>query len=171
MKNPLSILILLFKCVRPSKIDEMKAVSDPFWLGKGYEALTFFGFIVTHSEQEAEYFNQHDDELKNHEMIHLRQAQDNGDSWWLFYLRYGYYWLRGLLTFGTMRRAGYLLNPFEMEAYFHMHDLEYAEKCRGGAREWRQYARLDYRKRAMLFEQWRNGERTATGNSTKGAKK
>lgn len=158
MNNPLSILRLMVKAVRPSRTGEMKAVSDAFWLRRGYEALTFFGFIVTHTRGEADYINSHYDELKNHEMIHLRQAQATGDSWLRFYIRYGWYWLRGLRWRRQMKGASYWLNPFELEAYRHMHDLSYPDRCAdGGAQEWRQYAKMTYEERRKVYE-----ERTGT---------
>ena len=41
-----------------------------------------------------------------------------------------------------MRNAAYYLNPFEIEAYKHMYDPNYVEKCRQGANEWRTYAKM-----------------------------
>ena len=57
VNNPLSIFRLLFKAVKPSRTVDMAAVCDAFWLRRGYDALTFFGFILTHSRQEADHFN------------------------------------------------------------------------------------------------------------------
>ena len=50
-------------------------------------------------------------------MIHLYQARACHDSWLLFYLRYGWYWLMALRYRRHLENAGYRLNPFEMEAY------------------------------------------------------
>ena len=159
MNNPLNIVRLMVKAVRPSRTGEMKAVCDAFWLRRGYEALTFFGFILTHSREEANHFNSHYDQLKNHEMIHLRQAQATGDSWLRFYLRYGWYWLRGLWWNRRMKNAAYLLNPFELEAYRHDYDLGYVERCsESGAQEWRQFAKMTYDERIAVYEKWRSGE-------------
>ena len=154
MNNPLHIIRLLLKAVRPSRCSDMPAVSDAFWLHRNYEALTFFGFIITHSRQEAERFNSRYDALKNHEMIHLRQARDCHDSWLCFYLRYSWYWLRALPMNRKMKGAAYLLNPFELEAYRHMHDLGYADRCIDGASEWRQYVRMNYEERKKIYEKW-----------------
>ena len=134
MNNPFSLLRLLTKAVRPSRTANMTAVSDAFWLRRGYDALTFFGFIVTHSRQEADHINSHYDELKNHEMIHLRQAQATGDSWIRFYLLYIWYCLRAL----PMNR--------------HMNDLGYADRCKEGAQEWRRYVKMGYRERRAVYD-------------------
>ena len=147
VKNMLSIIRLSFKAVRPSRIADMPAVSNALLLRRNYEALTFFGFILTHTQQEADHFNSHYDELKNHEMIHLRQARDTGDSWLCFYLLYFWYWLKGLRWNRRLKNAAYWMNPFEMEAYHHDHDLGYAERCSEGAKEWRKYAKMTFEER------------------------
>jgi hypothetical protein len=74
------ILRFVWKARRPSTVHDMPAVVDTFWLKTGYEALTFFGTIITHSQQAADHMNSQFDELKNHEMIHLKQAQSAWDK-------------------------------------------------------------------------------------------
>lgn len=156
MSNPFSIIRLLMKSRRPSRIVEMKAVVDAFWLKKGYEALTFFGTIVTSTTREADRMNSHYDALKNHEMIHLRQAQSCHDSWLLFYVRYLWYWLCGLTYIHKQKNAGYVLNPFEMEAYEHMYDLHYLDDKPNGTTIWKEYASmpLSQRKHIHLHSKW-----------------
>ncbi len=136
------ILRFIWKARRPSTVHDMPAVVDAFWLKRGYEALTFFGTILTHSQQDADRMNSRLDELKNHEMIHLKQAQATGDSWWRFYWLYLKFWLQGWRARKRYKNAGYRLNPFEMEAYEHMHDLSYVEQCKDGAWEWQRFARM-----------------------------
>ena len=89
--------------------------------------------------------------LKNHEMIHLRQAQSCGDSWLRFYLLYIWYWLTGLRMNRKMKHAAYLLNPFEMEAYARMDDLDY---LKGPATEWRKYAKMKLKDRLKLYQKY-----------------
>ena len=89
--------------------------------------------------------------MKNHEMIHLRQAQSCGDSWLRFYLLYIWYWLKGLRMNRKMKHAAYLLNPFEMEAYARMHDLDY---LKGPATEWRRYAKMKLKDRLKLYQKY-----------------
>lgn len=134
------ILRFVWKARKPSTVHDMPAVVDTFWLKSGYEALTFFGTILTHSQQEADHMNRRFDELKNHEMIHLKQAITTGDSWWRFYRLYLKFWLQGWRARKRHKNAGYWLNPFEMEAYEHMNDLGYLEQCRNGATEWQRFA-------------------------------
>lgn len=142
----------MWRAVRPSRVDDMPAVVNTFWLPKGYEGLTFFGTILTPSKEDADQINASNNIIKNHEMIHLRQAQSCHDSWLCFYLLYIWYWLKGLRMRKRMRNAAYLLNPFEMEAYRRMYDLDYLKRCEGGAQEWREFAKMSLEKRLRLYQ-------------------
>ena len=146
----LRVIPIMWRAVRPSKISDMPAVVNTFWLRKGYEGLTFFGHILAPTQELADRFNGSSDRaLKNHEMIHLRQAQSCGDSWIRFYLLYIWYWLKGLRMNRKMKHAAYLLNPFEMEAYARMDDLDY---LKGPATEWRKYAKMKLKDRLKLYK-------------------
>ena len=155
MKNPLKILTYFWRSRRPSMIRNMVAVHDNFWLRKGYDAMTFFGTIITATEEEAARMNSKGNSLKNHEMIHLRQAQSLHDSWLLFYLYYGWYSLMALPQNRKMKNASYLLNPFEIEAYSHDDDLNYLKDH--DATEWRRWARMTPEERRIRFY----GEKTS----------
>ena len=147
----LRVIPIMWRAVRPSKVADMPAVVNTFWLRKGYEGLTFFGQILTPTQELADRFNAGLDEMKNHEMIHLRQAQSCGDSWLRFYLLYIWYWLKGLRMNRKMKHAAYLLNPFEMEAYARMHNLDY---LKGPATEWRRYAKMKLKDRLKLYQKY-----------------
>jgi hypothetical protein len=148
----LRVIPIMWRAVRPSKITDMPAVVNTFWLRKGYEGLTFFGHILAPTQELADRFNGSADRaLKNHEMIHLRQAQSCGDSWLRFYLLYIWYWLKGLRMNRKMKHAAYLLNPFEMEAYARMNDLDY---LKGPATEWRKYAKMKLKDRLKLYQKY-----------------
>ena len=153
----LQVIPIMWRAVRPSRIDDMPAQMNSFWLPRGYEGLTFFGKILTPTQQEADRYNRGYSSLKNHEMIHLRQAQSCGDSWLRFYLLYIWYWLRiswfgGRAVRRQLRNAAYLLNPFELEAYGRMYDLDYLQRCKGGAEEWRRYAKMSVKERLRLYQ-------------------
>lgn len=152
MANPLIVIPLMLRAARPSRLEDMSAVSCPFWIRKGYAALTFFGHIITGSTEEARHFDQHFDALKNHEMIHLHQARSTHDSWLCFYWKYGIFWLKGQRYRRHLKNAGYWLNPFELEAYAHMHDLSYLEQLQGkGACGWKEYARMTLKERLQVY--------------------
>lgn len=165
----LQVIPIMWRAVRPSKVADMPAVVNTFWLPRGYEGLTFFGHILTPTQALADRFNAVYSPLKHHEMIHLRQAQSCGDSWLRFYLLYIWYWLKDSL--GTVlsefkaklrknrpqrvpmpKHAAYLLNPFELEAYGRMYDPDYLERCEGGAQEWRTFARMSLSQRLHYYQ-------------------
>ena len=142
---------MMLRATRPSRLDDMKAIAKPRWIRKGYDGLTFFGTIITHTQQEAEAFNARLGSFKNHEMIHLYQARACHDSWLLFYLRYGWYWLRANRYHKHLKNAGYLLNPFELEAYGRMYDLHYLDDKKSGTNEWRRYAQMSLEERLKIY--------------------
>lgn len=143
-----SLLRLVWQARRPSLVQDMPALPGGFWMRRGYTAMTFFGTIITQNAKEAETINTRLTALKNHEMIHLRQAQSVGDSWWRFYRLYLRYWWQGWRQRRHYPNAAYRLNPFEMEAYEHMHNLDYLNQCRDGATGWKRYARMTVEERA-----------------------
>ena len=164
--HPFGIVPILLRVRRPSRHTDMRAVADAFWLKKGYEALTFFGVILTHSAEEADHINSSGATsgkpsqwavLKNHEMIHLRQAQACGNSWLRFYWHYLVYWLQGFRVRQQLKNAGYWLNPFEMEAYEHMYDPNYLADAAssGGTTGWQHYARLSPSERLAVYRRER----------------
>ena len=151
MANLFSIIPIIFRAHRPSKTGDMLAVNIPFWIRKGYEGMTFFGTIITHSKEEAEHFNNCLDAMKNHEMIHLYQARATHDSWICFYWKYLVYWLKACRYRKHLRNAGYLLNPFELEAYGHMYDLHYLDEKENGTTEWHRYAAMSLEERLHVY--------------------
>ena len=154
MNSPWSVIPLMLRAARPSRISDMPAVAMPFWMRRGYDGLTFFGHIFTHTQQEAEAFNRRFDAMKNHEMIHLYQARSTHDSWLCFYWKYFVFWLKASRYRRRLPNAGYLLNPFEMEAYAKMYDLNYLQPG-GTATGWQYYAALSLEERYRLFKKSR----------------
>ena len=146
----MNILMMMFRSMRPSRISDMPAIAKPRWIKRGYEGMTFFGHIITHNPQAAEAFS-HFGCLKNHEMIHLYQARNTHDSWCCFYWKYFVFWLKASQYRKQLHNAGYLLNPFEMEAYAHMYDLNYL-KPDGQATGWKQFAAMSLKERLQCYQ-------------------
>ena len=141
----------------------MHAVAIPWLIRKGYDGMTFFGRIITHTREDAKQFNSRFDAMKNHEMIHLYQARTTHDSWLCFYWLYFVYWFKALFyrrhlkeagypTTYRLKNAAYRLNPFELEAYAHMHELDYLERHPDGCNEWKTYARMSLAERMKLIK-------------------
>ena len=161
----MNILSMMIRAARPSRIKDMRAVAKPFWIPKGYDGLTFFGYIITHNLQDAEAFNRSFNAIKNHEMIHLYQARSTHNSWICFYWKYFVFWLKASLGALTLRlksrgkqrvtlprNAGYVLNPFEIEAYRYMYDLHYLDDKENGTNEWRRYAKMPLKERQLYYK-------------------
>ena len=70
----LALLRLMWHAHRPSAIADMPAVKNASWLRHGYQAMTFFGVIVTASQADAERMNAGMTALKRHELIHLTRG-------------------------------------------------------------------------------------------------
>ena len=148
MDNPFKLVAIMWKSHRPRRVTDMPALRNNFWLRrKHYDAMTFYGTIVTATQDEADRMNSKMTSLKRHEMIHMLQARSTCNSWTLFYLRYLWYYLRALPQNRRVKNAAYKLNPFEIEAYRHMYEPDYLERCEQGAVEWKQWAKLKPRQR------------------------
>jgi hypothetical protein len=142
---------MMLCATRPSRLNDMKAIAKPRWIRKGYYGMTFFGHVITHTQQDAEAFNERFGYIKNHEMIHLYQARSTHNSWLCFYLRYGWYWFHACRFRKQLKNAGYLLNPFELEAYDKMYDLHYLDDKKSGTNEWRRYTKMSLQERLQLY--------------------
>ena len=139
----MNLLKLIFRAPRPASVSDMPAEVSRLWKRKGFTAMTVFGHIFTSEQSMADSLNGRFNMLKNHEMIHLRQAQNTRNSWFLFYWLYFWYSFKALRYWRKVKNAAYYLNPFEMEAYAHQRDLDYQEQCREhGAQGWRRFARM-----------------------------
>lgn len=134
----------------------MPASVNRFLCRKNYAAITMFGFIFTHDQEDADLLNHKVTYTKNHEMIHLRQAQNTRNSWFCFYILYLWYVIKALPYFSKVKNAGYYLNPFEIEAYTHMYDLHYLDcAAENGTSEWRRFAKMSLRDRLDYIRQKR----------------
>ena len=154
MDSPFTLFFLMFRSRRPSRVSEMKAVKNAFWLSSAYDALTFFGTVVTPHRYLADALNDSSEQtlrqiavIRNHERIHLYQARSTGDSWLLFYLRYLWYSLCLLPAQWRGKGSAYRLNPFEIEAYRHERNLHYLDGKDEGTNEWRRYAAMTIEER------------------------
>ena len=144
---------------------DMPATVSRFWCRRGYLGITLFGHIFTRSEEEAKRFNSASRNgqggwwavAKNHEMIHLRQAQSTHNSWLLFYVRYIWFSLLAARYWRRMKKAAYYLNPFEIEAYTHEKDLDYLDGFADrGATGWKDYAKMSLADRMRHMRKYKH---------------
>lgn len=99
----------------------MWTIITPWFLrrfaGKGVRAMALFPFVLLREKALRQ-----DDQLLNHEEIHLVQQKEMLIVF--FYLVYGYYYLRGRVE-GKSATQAYLDIPFEKEAYQNDNNLDY----------------------------------------------
>lgn len=102
------------------------------WLGK-YAGITLIPYVFIYLGNKTK---RQIKELKNHEMIHVAQVEDEQKKYGkilgviVWYTKYLWYWLSGLLGgFFTLKgkssRRAYRDIPYEKEAYANEKDLEY----------------------------------------------
>jgi len=100
----------------------LKAIS---WVIDIY-AITLWPFIISSEEMS--------DDVLNHETIHIAQQKELFVI--LFYLLYGWDYLRGMLKYRNKEQA-YFRIRFEQEAYENMYDEDYLENRK--LYSWRKY--------------------------------
>lgn len=95
---------------------------------KGYLAISWFGKIYI-NKKNKEYWKKYPDYLKNitikHEKIHIMQAERTHNSWFCFYCKYIWFWLKAMFLCKFKNSIAYYCNPFEVEAYMHENNRFY----------------------------------------------
>lgn len=152
MQHPImNLLTAILSAKRPSRIKDMPAMTNTFLCRKGFSGITFFGRIYTNNQDVADSLNREYSVMKNHEMIHLRQAQNTGNNWFRYYLLYIVQWLKGIRLDRKGGRLAYYLNPFEMEAYLNENDMHYLDEADNGTCGWRKYCKMTFPDRYKLM--------------------
>ena len=99
---------------------------------KGYLAITWFGKMYI-NKKNKEYWEKYPDYFKNitvkHEKIHIMQAEKTRNSWFCFYCKYIWFWLKAMFLCKFKNSIAYYCNPFEVEAY--MHEKQKYYSCNG----------------------------------------
>lgn len=147
----MNLLSVIFKAKRPSRITDMPAMVNTFLCRKGFSGITLFGWIFTNSQSVADSLNSKYTVMKNHEMIHLRQAQSTGNNWFRFYALYLTFWLKGICLARKRKLLAYYLNPFEIEAYINENDMHYLDRFENGATGWRMYRKMTFPERYRVM--------------------
>ena len=139
---------------KPSKVKHITA-KYAWWLPKAFAAMTVCGIVYTSSKKAAEEMNKTggiDNFTEAHEMIHVKQAVSTSDSWLCFYFRYLCQYIHNLPLLFVNKYAPYKFLAFELEAYAHGHDIEYAkrEKCE----EWKEYRKIKLKDLRLCAKEW-----------------
>lgn len=141
--------------MKPSKIEVIKAKKAHLLL-PGFRAIMLFGILYCRKKSDIDSINKVDEidsTLKSHETIHVRQAEDCKNSWFIYYMRYVWQWICNLPLIFIDSHAPYRFTPFEIEAYTYQSNWEY---CKGKCDAWRRFRKLSIKeKKAYAKEYYR----------------
>lgn len=135
---------------KPSTFKEVNVKFNSLVPPKGFLAITLFGTIYIHN-RDKEYWEKISEtksgkETKWHEMIHIKQATMEKDSWFLFYVKYLWYWLKNMFYCGFKNSIAYYAIPYEMEAYGNENYFGYTMKY------FDKYKQMSTKERVDLFK-------------------
>ncbi|MDD7317627.1 MAG: hypothetical protein SOZ80_07130 [Prevotella sp.] len=148
----MNLLSVIFRVKRPSCIADMQAMVNTFICRKDFAGIMLFGWIFTNSRSVADSLNSSYSVMKNHEMIHLRQAQSTANNWFRYYALYLAFWLRGICLARKRRLLAYYLNPFEMEAYLNERNMHYLDRFENGVTGWKEYRKMTIAERYRVMK-------------------
>lgn len=150
LKELIQLIKWLFSS-NPSDCDELQIVQMKHFPFSGYSAMSWCGRLVTRKDPSTI-----SEITKNHETIHLKQAQADG-SWVKYYFKYLKEWAKGCIIMTSVSSAYYTIY-YEMEAYANEEDFSYIKnydikniekykiknrketyKKFGSVREWKKY--------------------------------
>lgn len=142
---------------KPNKIITIIPSFRKFLPPKSFKAIMMFGklFINIRDKEEFEK-NEREGKnvyLKNHEMIHVKQAITTSNSWFLFYILYIWYWFKNLPLINGFDMP-YKFIPFELEAYYHEDNLSYCEKYVNGTENYKHY-KFSLKEKRKIYKEYK----------------
>jgi len=140
---------------KPSKIKCVSAKKGWFLL-PFFSAITLFGVIYCKSQKRVDEINKSDNidsQLESHETIHVRQAESTKDSWFVYYTKYIWQWIRNLPLITIHLFAPYMFIAFELEAYRYQGNFSY---CLGKCENWKKYNKLSLKQKKELAKEYYN---------------
>ena len=139
---------------KPSKIEVVTA-KKAFLLPSAFRAITLFGVVYCQRESDIKLINQTDEIdsiLKSHETIHVRQAESMKDSWFFFYIRYVWEWIKNFPLIFVNINAPYMFMPIEMEAYLKQDNWKYATN--GAVTKWKELEKLTLKEKRNMAKEY-----------------
>ena len=138
----------------------MVVVFNKFLPFPGYFARTLFGKILIRETNKSSW----DRQIKtgdanitlNHETIHLRQAQSTCDSWWVYYIKYIYEYIKNQPWKNGTSFAYYMI-PFEMEAYKNELNLSYLHDGKSTT-GWKKYSNMSVSERLNIWNDYKTSK-------------
>nr|UWD58239.1 MAG: hypothetical protein [Bacteriophage sp.] len=150
---------------KPNQITEMKLIVNNFIPFNNSKLICFFGNIYIRKKtydrwlkDEEKGRNEND---KNHEMTHVKQAIKCHNSWILYYLHYIWLYLKNLPIINGIKMP-YKFIEFELEAYAHQYDNNYNIIHKDGTDEWKMFKKLTLKQKKQLYKQYKESKLTFT---------
>lgn len=144
--------------MKPSKIKSVSAKKAWFLL-PNYKAFTWKGVVYCKKKNDVISINLSDEidsQLKSHETIHVRQAESTKDSWFKFYARYVWDWIRNLPLVFVNVNAPYKFTPMELEAYLNQDNWYYS--THGAVSQWKEFEKLSLKEKKELAKEYYNSK-------------
>lgn len=119
-----------------------------------FRAITLFGVVYCNKKEDIELINNSakiDNELKCHETIHVRQAENTKNSWCLYYLNYIWQWICNLPLLFEGSIMPYKFIAYELEAYANETDYSYAY---GVCNNWRKFKKLSLKQKMNFAKKY-----------------
>lgn len=139
--------------MKPSKLTKVVGKKAKFLLPR-FSAITWKGCVYCKRQEDADEINKTpeiDSQLESHETIHIRQAESAHDSWFRFYVRYVWDWIKNLPLIFVNLYAPYKFEAMELEAYLHQDEWDYC--THGAVSEWKEFEKIPMKeKRAWAKE-------------------
>ena len=145
---------------KPSKIKVVTAKKAHLLLSN-FRSITLFGVVYCNRQSDIELINKNDtidSTLKCHETIHVRQAENTKNSWFLFYLNYAWHWILNFPLFFIWTHLPYKFIPYEVEAYANENNFKYPYRI---ANQWRMFKKkLTFKKKWKYAKQYKKSSMT-----------
>lgn len=144
--------------MKPNEFKTVKGKKAWFIL-PNFRCFVWKGYAYCKSRKDADNLNKSDEidsQLKSHETIHIRQAESTKNSWFRFYVRYLWDWIKNLPLIFVNFNAPYKFIPMELEAYLHQDEWNY---CTNGAvYEWKEFEKISLKEKRKLAKEYYNSK-------------
>lgn len=140
--------------MKPSKIKTLKA-KKAWMLPSHFQSITWKGIAYCNSQSDVDSINATDEidsQLKSHETIHIRQAESMHDSWFRFYLRYIWDWIKNFTLIFVNVYAPYKFMAIEMEAYLNQDNWDYCQH--GAVYQWKELEDIKLKERRAWAKEY-----------------
>ena len=140
--------------MKPSKFITVRG-KKAWFLPSNIQALTWKGIAYCQTQSDADKINttdKIDNQLESHETIHIRQAESTHDSWFRFYVRYVWDWIKNLPLIFINMNAPYKFEPIELEAYLHQDEWDYCTA--NPTYQWKEFEKLTLKKKRELAKEY-----------------